>query len=131
MHPLFDAAPNDANHVRFRLGPDRVVIGLGVRTKVPGEDMHGRSDELFMCDQETGAVSAYERLIGDALRGDATLFARQDSIEVAWQIVDDVIGEQDHAPLPYEPGSWGPKDADALVEDGAGWHDPAATADCR
>src|SRR5882672_965723 len=101
MHPLFDAAPNDANHVRFRLGPDRVVIGLGVRTKVPGEEMQGRPDELLMCDQETGAVSAYERLIGDALRGEATLFARQDSIEAAWRIVGDVIDEQDIAPLPY------------------------------
>jgi glucose-6-phosphate 1-dehydrogenase len=128
-HPLFDAAPGDANHVRFRVGPDRVVIGLGVRTKAPGEEMQGRSDELLMCDQAAGAVSAYERLIGDALRGDATLFARQDSIEVAWQIVDDVIGEQAIAPLQYEPGSWGPKEADALVEDG-GWHDPQAIADC-
>ncbi|HEY7379550.1 MAG TPA: glucose-6-phosphate dehydrogenase, partial [Steroidobacteraceae bacterium] len=130
MRPLFDAAPSDANHVRFRLGPDRVVIGLGVNTKVPGEEMRGRSDELLMCDQAAGAVSAYERLIGDALRGDATLFARQDSIEVAWQIVDDVIGEQAHAPLVYESGSWGPKEAQALIEDGAGWHDPQAVADC-
>jgi glucose-6-phosphate 1-dehydrogenase len=107
-----------------------VVIGLGVNTKVPGEEMRGRSDELLMCDQAAGAVSAYERLIGDALRGDATLFARQDSIEVAWQIVDDVIGEQAHAPLVYESGSWGPKEAQALIEDGAGWHDPQAVADC-
>ena len=129
MHPLFDAAPNEANYVRFRLGPDRVVIGLGVRTKEPGEVMHGRSDELLMCDAEAGAHSAYERLIGDALRGDPTLFARQDSIEAAWKIVADVIGEES-APLAYDAGSWGPLEADALAEDTGGWHAPLASANC-
>ncbi len=116
------------NHVRFRLGPDRVVIGLGVRTKEPGEVMHGRSDELLMCDAEAGAHSAYERLIGDALRGDPTLFARQDSIEAAWKIVDDVIDERS-APLTYDAGSWGPSEADALAEDTGGWYAPLATAE--
>ena len=130
VHPLFDAAPNETNHVRFRLGPDRVVIGLGVRTKEPGEAMHGRSDELLMCDAEAGAHSAYERLIGDALRGDPTLFARQDSIEAAWKIVDDVIDERS-APLTYDAGSWGPSETDALAEDSGGWYAPMATAECR
>jgi len=130
MHPLFDAAPSEANHVRFRLGPDRVLIGLGVRTKEPGEQMLGRSDELLMCDAEAGAHSAYERLIGDALRGDPTLFARQDSIEAAWRIVDDVIDESEIAPLAYAPGSWGPTQADVLAEDTGSWYAPAATAQC-
>ena len=127
--PLFDAIPHP-NYVRFRLGPDRVSIGLGVRTKEPGEEMRGRSDELLMCDEEAGAVSAYERLIGDALRGDPTLFARQASIETAWRIVDGVIGEEARAPLPYAAGSWGPSQADALVVDD-GWYDPPAVGRCE
>lgn len=125
---LFDAAPDDPNHVRFRLGPDRVSIGLGVRTKVPGEQMRGRDEELLMCDEEVGAMSAYERLIGDALRGDPSLFARQDSIEAAWRIVDRVTAGSvgaSGAPVTYARGSWGP-DSHALAADIGGWVDPGA-----
>ena len=107
-----------------------MLVGLGVRTKAPGEQMHGRSDELLMCDAEVGAHPAYERLIGDALRGDPTLFARQDSIEAAWRIVDDVVDEPEIPPLPYAPGSWGPPEADVLAEDTGSWYSPAATAQC-
>jgi len=124
---LFDAAPNDPNHVRFRLGPDRVSIGLGVRTKLPGEQMRGEDEELLMCDADAGSMSAYERLIGDALRGDPSLFARQDSIEAAWRIVDGVIAGAAGAagePQAYERGSWGPGAAAALASDIGGWADP-------
>jgi glucose-6-phosphate 1-dehydrogenase len=126
-HPLFDATQNLPNHVRFGLGPDRVSIGLGVLTKEPGEDMHGRVSELLMCDEEAGRIGAYERLIGDALRGDPTLFARQDAIEAAWRIVDDVITVTDGVdavPRTYAQGSWGPSQADALAIDAGGWHNP-------
>ena len=67
------------------------------------------------------AWTAYERLLGDAMLGDATLFARQDVVEAAWAIVDPVI----HGPSPmyeYEPGTWGPQEADKLVEDVGGWN---------
>jgi glucose-6-phosphate 1-dehydrogenase len=121
---LFDAAPHDPNHLRFRLGPDRVSIGLGVRTKAPGEQMRGEDEELLMCDADTGAMSAYERLIGDALRGDPSLFARQDSIEAAWRIVDHVIAGAGGAPQAYAQGSWGPAAADAMAADIGGWVDP-------
>lgn len=124
---LFDAAPHDPNHLRFRLGPDRVSIGLGVRTKAPGEQMRGEDEELLMCDTDTGAMSAYERLIGDALRGDPSLFARQDSIEAAWRIVDRVIAGAEGAgaaPLGYARGSWGPDVANAMAADIGGWVDP-------
>ena len=124
---LFDRAPDDPNYVRFRLGPDRVSIGLGVRTKEPGEEMRGRDTELLMCDAEAGAMSAYERLIGDALRGDPSLFARQDSIEAAWRIVEGITAGAPAvaaAPLPYTRGSWGPAAADALATDIGGWVDP-------
>lgn len=129
-HPLFDATQNVPNHVRFRLGPDRVAIALGVLTKEPGEDMCGRASELLMCDEEPGAISAYERLIGDALRGDPTLFARQDAIEAAWRIVDGVIAAKDGAdaaPRIYADGSWGPGEADALAASTGGWHNPGAS----
>lgn len=124
---LFDAAPENPNHVRFRLGPDRVSIGLGVRTKAPGEEMRGRATELLMCDEEAGSLSAYERLIGDALRGDPSLFARQDSIETAWRIVDGVAsGAAAPTPHAYDAGSWGPAAADTMATDIGGWVDPGA-----
>ena len=126
-HPLFDATQSAPNHVRFRLGPDRVSIGLGVRTKEPGEEMRGLASELLMCDEEAGTIGAYERLIGDALRGDPALFARQDSIEAAWRIVDDAVqgaGEEAVAPRPYAAGGWGPTEAEALADDAGGWHNP-------
>lgn len=128
-HELFGPGLEAANHVRFRLGPGRVSIGLGVRTKEPGETMRGRATELLMCDEEVGAMSAYERLIGDAMRGDPTLFARQDSIEAAWRIVGGVIGTTGGQPVAlrtYAQGSWGPSAADALAHDVGGWHDPGA-----
>ena len=126
-HSSFDATARVANHVRFGLGPDRISIALGVLTKEPGEDMRGRASELLMCDDEAGSMSAYERLIGDALRGDPTLFARQDAIEAAWRVVDGVVAAAagpGAAPRPYSQGSWGPAEAEALAADAGGWHDP-------
>src|SRR5207244_4119430 len=73
---------------------------------------------------EDGRMEAYERLLGDAIAGDATLFARQDVVEAAWAIVDPVI----HGPSPmydYDPGTWGPKEAEALVANVGGWNTPA------
>jgi glucose-6-phosphate 1-dehydrogenase len=67
-------------------------------------------------------MSAYERLLGDAMHGDATLFARQDGVEAAWTIVDPLIARADLKPIIYEPGSWGPKEADRLVEAIGGWN---------
>lgn len=77
-------------------------------------------------------MGAYERLIGDALRGDPTLFARQDSIEEAWRIVDNVIHRPDSGHdnvFPYARGGWGPSEAAALVEDNGGWHNPGDPRD--
>ncbi|HMF96605.1 MAG TPA: glucose-6-phosphate dehydrogenase [Vicinamibacterales bacterium] len=118
--------PARGNHVRFRLSP-AVEIAVGARAKLAGEGMKGEPIELVVVQEpeqgHSGRMDAYERLLGDAMAGDATLFARQDVVEAAWAIVDPVI----HGPSPmdeYEPGTWGPPAADALVECVGGWNTP-------
>ena len=112
-----------ANHLRFRLGPD-VNIGLGVRSKAPGEAMVGRQVELLAVKGLAGKIGPYERLLGDAMRGDATLFAREDAVEAQWRVVEPVLGGK--TPLHrYEPGTWGPAEADRLASRFDGWHNPA------
>src|SRR5258706_16388774 len=114
------------NYVRFRLNP-QVVIALGRRAKAPGERMTGAPVELSVVEEPAqgseGRMEAYDRLLGDAMLGDATLFARQDVVEAAWAIVDPVLHSAD-PPIPYESGSWGPSEADRLVEDIGGWNAP-------
>jgi glucose-6-phosphate 1-dehydrogenase len=123
---LFDEpVPKQVNYLRFRLGPDQVSIALGVRTKAGGEEMVGRSVELSACHVHSEEMTAYERLIGDALRGDATLFARQDSVEAAWAVVDELL-VQAGAVQSYKRGSWGPASAARLTADVGGWYDPGA-----
>jgi glucose-6-phosphate 1-dehydrogenase len=68
-------------------------------------------------------MAPYERLLSDAMRGDATLFASEDSVEAAWRVVDPVL--DDVTPVyHYEPNTWGPREADALVAGEGGWHNP-------
>lgn len=111
------------NYVRFRLSP-QVAIALGARVKRPGEAMVGESLELTMVDGpepgKGGQMDAYERLLGDAMEGDATLFASQDVVEAAWAIVDPLLHESCRL-HGYEPGSWGPREADRLVDGIGGW----------
>ncbi len=122
-----DALPRDSNHLRFRLGPDRVSIALGVRSKKPGEAQVGRNVELYMCDDEVGAMTAYERLIDDAMDGDPTLFARADAVGASWRIVDSLLdGRSQEAPDLYRPGTWGPAAGDALAAGVGGWHEPGS-----
>jgi len=118
-----EAAFSKGNYVRFRLGPE-VQIAIGARAKRAGDGMAGRPVELAVVQQTTGdEMDAYERLLGDAMQGDPTLFARYDTVEAAWRIVDPVI----HGPSDlweYEPGSWGPPQAERLVAEVGGWHTP-------
>jgi glucose-6-phosphate 1-dehydrogenase len=124
---LFDEAlPRDSNHLRFRLGPDRVSIALGVRTKRAGDEQLGRNVELYMSNDEAGSQTADERLIDDAMDGDQTLFARSDAVAASWRIVDDVIDGHAEDPEPYRPGTWGPAAGDTLAADVGGWHEPAS-----
>jgi glucose-6-phosphate 1-dehydrogenase len=113
-----------ANYLRFRLGPDRVSIALGARVKTPGEDMVGREVELFAADDGGERMTAYERLLGDAMRGDATLFAREDAVEAAWVIVDNILGRRSELAF-YAPESWGPTDAERMIAPFGGWWNPA------
>jgi glucose-6-phosphate 1-dehydrogenase len=115
--------PPNGNYVRFRLSPE-VEIAVGARAKHPGEGMTGEPVELKVVEQggaDTPAgMDAYERLIGDAMAGDATFFARQDAVEAAWSIVEPVLHKT--SPLfEYDGGTWGPSEADALVRDVGGW----------
>jgi glucose-6-phosphate 1-dehydrogenase len=115
--------PSVGNLFRFRLSPE-VSISISARAKQAGERMLGRPVELSVVEKADGRrMEAYERLLGDALAGDGTLFSRQDVVEAAWRIVDPVIhGESDL--YEYEPGSWGPPQADRLVAAVGGWNMP-------
>jgi glucose-6-phosphate 1-dehydrogenase len=123
--PLRRLGPEETNHLRFRLSPD-VTIAIGARIKRSGENMVSEPTELKVVHQtDTEEMDAYERLLGDAMAGDATLFSRQDGVEAAWAIVDPIL----KAPTPvhdYEPGTWGPPDAARLTADVGGWHVPPA-----
>jgi glucose-6-phosphate 1-dehydrogenase len=118
-----EPTPSVGNLVRFRLQP-QVAISISARAKKPGARMLGQPVALSVVEQPSAArMDAYERLLGDAMVGDGTLFARQDVVEAAWAIVDPVIhGES--ALYEYEPGSWGPPQADRLVAEVGGWNMP-------
>jgi glucose-6-phosphate 1-dehydrogenase len=123
-HVVFrDAVPAMGNYVRFRLGPD-VVIALGASAKHPGEAMTGQPIELSLARYHTAdELDAYSRLLGDAMEGDPTRFARQDAVEAAWAIVDPLL-RAPLTPIVYEPGSWGPAEADGLTASVGGWNNP-------
>jgi len=122
--PLVRPEHHQGNYVRFRLSP-QLEIALGARVKQPGERMVGVPTELsFVHRPDCDEMDAYERLLGDAMDGDQTLFSRQDAVEAAWAIVDPVLGNV--SPVhEYAPGTWGPAEANALVQDVGGWLDPA------
>jgi glucose-6-phosphate 1-dehydrogenase len=109
------------NYLRFRMNPD-VTIALGVFTKAPGESMNGHPIELIACHDTTRDMSAYERLLGDALRGERSAFASRNGVEAEWRIVDPVL-KAEVEPLPYAPGTWGPRQADLIAGVG-GFFDP-------
>jgi len=115
-----------SNYFRFRLGPD-MVIATGARVKRPGEAMRGDDVELVARHQRGRGAPPYERLLGDALRGDSSLFTRDDAVEEAWRVVDPVLDLPGPIEI-YEPGSWGPTAAADIVEDADGWHDPQPEA---
>ncbi len=112
-----------SNYFRFRLGPD-LSLSIGARVKRPGPQLVSMSTELSAVSQaQSNEMEAYERLLTDAMKGDALLFVRQDAVESAWEIVNGILG--DAVPVhPYPPGTWGPEEADRLAADLGGWHNP-------
>ncbi|HEV7122064.1 MAG TPA: glucose-6-phosphate dehydrogenase [Rhodanobacter sp.] len=122
---LFDDSATTAgraNYLRFRLSPN-TAVALAARIKRVGKEFIGDQRELYLMDQQTGEETPYERLLGDAMAGDGALFTREEAVEAAWLVVDPVL-EKHHKAIPYRPGSWGPKQADDLIADDGGWHQP-------
>ena len=128
---IFDEiSPATSNYFRFRLSPE-VVISAGVRVKQPGDEMRGEPMELIANHQPRSEILPYERLLRDAIRGNPTLFTRDDSVEAAWRVIDPVLGNA--GPVDeYASGTWGPAAAARIVNGDEGWHDPKQekTAPC-
>ncbi len=121
--PLATMAPGQGNYLRLRLTPD-LRIAIGALTKKPGESMVGEPHELALIDRTScDEMSPYERLLGEAMQGDQTLFARQDAVDAAWEVVDPILGDATPIHM-YAPGSWGPAEADRLTADIGGWDEP-------
>ncbi|MDR3569419.1 MAG: glucose-6-phosphate dehydrogenase [Syntrophobacteraceae bacterium] len=117
-----EIVPVASSHVRIRISPD-ITMSMGLRLKKPGERMAGQDVELTFVRQAADDMPAYQRLLGDAMHGSSELFARQDSIEAQWRVVDAVLGNV--TPLySYRPGSWGPEEAYQLIGKHGPWHNP-------
>lgn len=120
---LSKLCPGQANYVRFRLSPD-VTIAIGARVKRPGEELIGDPTELQVVSHPPGdEMSAYERLLGDAMAGDGTLFAGQDGVEASWAVVQPILGSATPVHI-YEPGTWGPSEAEELTTGICDCHSP-------
>ena len=118
------ATSADANCLRFSLAPHS-TIALAARVKRAGNAFVGDQQELCLMEDEPGEENPYERLLADAMTGDAALFAREDAVEAAWTVVEPVLAEHPRA-TPYPRGSWGPPEADRLIAVDGGWHNPRA-----
>jgi glucose-6-phosphate 1-dehydrogenase len=120
---LFDsAAAGHPNEIRFRLSPD-VSIALTARIKAPGEAMIGEDVRLVEHRQPGDEMKPYERLLGDALRGDHTLFGSEAGVEAAWRIVDPIL-KRDGSLHEYDGGSWGPAGAGRVAASAGDWIEP-------
>jgi glucose-6-phosphate 1-dehydrogenase len=111
-----------ANYLRFRCSPNP-AIALAARVKSVGKEYIGQQQELFLCEHLAGAETPYERLLGDAMAGDGALFTREDAVEAAWAVVDPVLTKH-HRARAYKRGTWGPKQANGILEPGMTWHNP-------
>ena len=121
---LFDDAHADMapNYLRFRLSPVS-RIALAARVKTPGEEFRGTQRELIMTTESPLERAPYERLLAGAMAGDRALFTSRGSVEAAWRVVDRVLTDH-HPAAPYEPGTWGPAEAERLAAPMGGWHNP-------
>jgi glucose-6-phosphate 1-dehydrogenase len=124
---VFPTCTPARNYIRFRISPD-VTDAIGLTTMDAEEKMIGQSVELLATHHPgAGEMDAYERVLGDAMAGDATLFAREDYVEEAWRIVDPVL--KANTPVhEYEPSTWGPAEVDKRVVPPGGWQNPAVAS---
>jgi glucose-6-phosphate 1-dehydrogenase len=122
MYQGFDLKPN---YCRFRISPD-VTLAFGLNVLAPTEDTDESVELLASHHPGADEMDAYERVLGDAMAGDASLFAREDYVEEAWRIVDPVL-KAGTPVYDYEPNSWGPREVDQKVSPAGGWHNPVVT----
>jgi glucose-6-phosphate 1-dehydrogenase len=124
---IFPASAGVPNHLRFRISPE-TTIAIGATVMDPEDKMVGQQTEL-LASRRPGPeeMDAYERVLGDAMEGDATLFAREDYVEEAWRIVDPVLKIASPV-FEYEQGTWGPTEVDDMVSPPGGWQNPVVAA---
>jgi glucose-6-phosphate 1-dehydrogenase len=122
MSTFGENVPGKSAHLRMRISPD-IAIGMGVRVKTPGEQMTGKDVELTLTEHAANDMPPYERLLGDAMRGLTELFARQDIVEAQWRAVEPILGNVTPLHL-YEPGTWGPDEAQGLIAGDGSWINP-------
>jgi len=125
--PVYQGIQVDSNYCRFRISPE-VTLAIGANVIAPGEETVSQTAEMVGTQlPRADEMDAYERVLGDAMHGDRTLFAREDYVEEAWRIVDPLM--KDAPPVhEYEPGTWGPKEVDSRVAPPGGWQNPKVRA---
>ena len=120
---VYHSDAHASNHIRLRISPN-VVIALGMMVLSPSERCAALPVEMVASHHpEANEMDAYERVLGEAIAGDTTLFAREDYVEEAWRIVDPVL-RADTPVYEYEPGTWGPSEASQSIVPPGGWHVP-------
>lgn len=124
-----ELVPTNSGHMRMRISPD-VSIGLGVRVKLPGERMIGEDVEMILTERAAEMRPPYQRLLWDAIHGVEDLYGRQDIVDAQWRIVEPVLDDVT-ALYPYEPGTWGPAEVEALIAPHGPWRDPSLSAKPR
>jgi glucose-6-phosphate 1-dehydrogenase len=117
-----ELVPLSSGHVRMRISPD-VSIAMGVRVKLPGERMIGEDVEMILTEQAPNLLPPYQRLLGDAVHGLGELFGRDDIVDAQWRIVEPILDNATPV-YPYEPGTWGPAEAEALIGADGPWRNP-------
>jgi glucose-6-phosphate 1-dehydrogenase len=117
-----ELVPASSGHMRMRISPD-VSIAMGVRVKQPGERMVGSDVEMLLTEQQSAYKPPYQRLLGDAMHGIGDLFGREDIVDAQWRVVEPILDNV--TPLyKYEPGSWGPAEAEELIGADGPWRNP-------
>jgi glucose-6-phosphate 1-dehydrogenase len=121
-----ELVPVSSGHMRMRISPD-VSIAMGVRVKQPGERMVGSDVEMLLTEQQSAYKPPYQRLLGDAMHGIGDLFGREDIVDAQWRVVEPILDNV--TPLyKYQPGSWGPVEAEELIGADGPWRNPTLDA---